>query len=73
MEEPEDRISQVLAECDETLRTLASQGRLTVEALQAFAALSRSVRSELERRTRGERRAADRSTPDRRASILIGT
>ena len=62
-----DGITDVLRECEETLRALARQGRLTDAALSAFIRLAHSVKQEMERRRGSERRCEVRSTADRRA------
>ena len=62
-----DGITDVLRECEETLRALARQGRLTDAALSAFIRLAHSVKQEMERRRSSERRCEVRSNADRRA------
>jgi hypothetical protein len=66
-----DPITVVLRECEERLRTLAAQGRLTHGALAAFVELSLRVQFETDRRKGGERRASDRSGTDRRVAEVI--
>ena len=72
MTEEHDHITAVLRECEERLRNLASQGRLTSEALSAFVELTAQVQRETERRKGEERRAAQRLGADRR-SAQVGT
>ena len=71
VEEHTDEITDVLRECEETLRALARQGRLTDAALAAFTRLAHSVEEEMERRRGRERRRDVRSSwlgrPDRRS------
>ena len=67
MEEHTDGITDVLRECEETLRALARQGRLTDAALAAFMRLAHSVEQEMERRRGSERRREVRSSADRRS------
>ena len=67
MEEYNDGITDVLRECEETLRALARQGRLTEAALGAFIRLAHSVEREMERRRGSERRLQVRSSDDRRS------
>jgi hypothetical protein len=62
----QDNITLVLRECEERLRLLASQGRLTTDALAAFLELSVSVQRETDRRKGAERRAAERGGQHRR-------
>ena len=63
-----DEVMKVLRECERKLRMLQEQGRLTVEGLREFEALSTKVRAELDRRRLPDRRATVRSTPDRRSA-----
>ena len=67
VEEYTDGITDVLRECEETLRALAPQGRLTDAALAAFIRLAHSVEQEMERRRGSERRREVRSSADRRS------
>ena len=67
VEEHTDAITDVLRECEETLRALAVQGRLTDAALAAFIRLAHSVEQEIERRRGSERRREVRSSADRRS------
>ena len=67
MQEHTDGITDVLRECEETLRALARQGRLTEAALGAFIRLAHSVEREMERRRGNERRVEMRSSADRRS------
>ena len=67
VKEHADGIADVLRECEETLRALARQGRLTDAALSAFIRLAHSVKHEMERRRGSERRGEVRSNADRRA------
>jgi hypothetical protein len=60
-------ITDALRECEETLRALARQGRLTDAALGAFIRLAHSVEQEMERRGGSERRRDVRSSADRRS------
>jgi hypothetical protein len=62
-----DGIADVLRECEETLRALARQGRLTDAALEAFIRLAHNVEREMERRRGDERRREVRSSGDRRS------
>jgi hypothetical protein len=64
----QDNITLVLRECEERLRLLASQGRLTTDALAAFLELSVSVQRETDRRKGTERRAAERGGHHRRVA-----
>ena len=57
-----DGITDVLRECEETLRALARQGRLTDAALAAFIRLAHSVEQEMERRRGSDRRREVRSS-----------
>jgi hypothetical protein len=66
----EDEITRVLRVCEETLRTLASQGRLATEALSAFIQLSARVTQAMERRRDPDRRQTPRPEIDRRASTV---
>ena len=68
MTNPQDEITTVLRRCEHTLRTLATQGRLTAGALTAFVDLSRQVRRELDRRQTSDRRESRRPSADRRAA-----
>jgi hypothetical protein len=61
----EDPITTVLRQCEDRLRRLATQGRLTADALSAFVDLSAQVQRDSDRRT-GERRAIPRASGDRR-------
>jgi hypothetical protein len=61
-----DEIMTVLKECEATLRQLQRDGRLTPDALKAFADLSARLRTEMERR-KAERRSRSRGAPDRRS------
>jgi hypothetical protein len=63
-----DEIVGVLKECEQRLRSLTENGRLTEGALNAFVELSRKVRAELERRNNVDRRRTPRNTPDRRVN-----
>ena len=63
----DDQITRVLQQCEATLRALAQQRRLTSGALATFAQLSATVYQEMERRQGGDRRAAPREGPERRA------
>ena len=45
-----DEINKVLLECEERLRALQAQGRLTADALKAFVELTSKVRREMQRR-----------------------
>lgn len=72
MEEHTDGITDVLRECEETLRALARQGRLTDAALAAFIRLAHSVEQEMERRRGSERRREVRSSGDRRSDRTQG-
>ena len=67
VEEYTDGITDVLRECEETLRALAPQGRLTDAALAAFIRLAHSDEQEMERRRGSERRREVRSSADRRS------
>jgi len=67
VKEHTDSITDVLRECEATLRALAQQGRLTDAALSAFIRLAHSVKQEMERRRSSERRCEVRSNADRRA------
>jgi len=55
------------------LNSLATDGRLSAQALATFVELSARIRSEMERR-KGERRTMSRGTPERRqrASAAAG-
>jgi hypothetical protein len=66
-----DEVMKVLRECELKLRTLQEQGRLTVEGLREFVALSTKVQAELDRRQLPDRRAIFRHSPDRRAAALV--
>lgn len=63
-----DEVMRVLRECELKLRLLQEQGRLTVEGLREFEALSTKVRAELDRRRIPDRRATIRPSPDRRVA-----
>ena len=67
MEEHTDTITDVLRQCEQTLRALARQGRLTEAALEAFIRLAQSVEGEMDRRRGKERRREERSSADRRS------
>jgi len=67
VDEYHNGITDVLRECEETLRALARQGRLTDAALGAFIRLAHSVEREMERRRGNERRREVRSSADRRS------
>jgi hypothetical protein len=67
VEEHTDTITDVLRQCEQTLRALARQGRLTDAALEAFIRLAQNVEEEMERRRGTERRREGRSNPDRRS------
>ena len=67
LQEQTDAITDVLRECEETLRALARQGRLTDAALAAFIRLAQSVEQEIERRRGSERRREVRSSAERRS------
>jgi hypothetical protein len=62
----QDHITVVLRECEERLRQLASQGRLSSDALSAFVELTARVQRETDRRKGEERRATERLGTDRR-------
>ena len=66
MTNPQDEITKVLRECEQTLRTLAAQNRLSAGALKAFVHLSATVKAEVERRRNPDRRETPRSEGDRR-------
>jgi hypothetical protein len=51
----QDEITRVLRDCEERLRGLASEGRLTSDALNAFVRLAATVTDALERRRDGNR------------------
>jgi hypothetical protein len=70
---PQDHILSVLHECEETLRTMATAGRLSSGALGALVELSATIQREMERRQGGDRRMTARSTPDRRAMVPVGS
>ena len=57
---------KVLLECELKLKMLQEQGRLTVEGLREFVALSTKVRAELDRRQVPDRRAMLRNSSNRR-------
>ena len=67
-DEGRDSITDVLRECEQALRELRSQGRLTDGALARFIQLAQSVGREMDRRRQGDRRGVARSTADRRAA-----
>jgi hypothetical protein len=67
----QDEINILLRECEDTLRVLREQGRLSGAALQAFTVLSANLREELERRRCGDRRTAARKSPDRRLTTTV--
>ena len=46
-----DEINKVLLECEEKLRQLQAEGRLTADALTAFVDLTSKVRQEMARRS----------------------
>jgi hypothetical protein len=62
-----DEVMKVLLECELKLRVLQEQGRLTLEGLQEFVALSTKVQAELDRRQLPDRRTMLRPSPDRRS------
>lgn len=62
----QDEITRVLRVCEETLRTLANQNRLSTGALEAFVQLSATVRKEMDRRRNTDRRETPRQGVDRR-------
>jgi hypothetical protein len=62
-----DEVMKVLLECELKLRVLQEQGRLTLEGLQEFVALSTKVQAELDRRQLPDRRTMLRASPDRRS------
>jgi hypothetical protein len=62
----QDEITRVLRLCEETLRTLSNQNRLSTGALQAFVQLSATVRKEMDRRRNPDRRETPRQGVDRR-------
>lgn len=61
-----DEVTTVLLECEETLRTLHQQRRLTAGALKSFSELAARLRGEMDRRQGRDRRANPRTTPERR-------
>ena len=63
-----DEVMKVLLECELKLRTLQEQGRLTLDGLREFVALSTKVQAELDRRQVPDRRATFRHSPDRRVA-----
>ena len=71
MSEEHDHITLVLRECEETLRTLATQGRLQDGALSAFLNLASKVAQEMDRRKGADRRVEERGTPDRRTNEAV--
>jgi hypothetical protein len=66
-----DGVTRVLLECEATLRKLHEENRLTDKGLQAFVELSAQVIREMERRRGVDRRMAARSTPERRAPMIV--
>jgi hypothetical protein len=66
-----DEVMKVLRECELKLKTLQEQGRLTVEGLREFVALSTKVQAELDRRQRPDRRTTFRHSPDRRVAARV--
>ena len=68
MERSEDHITAVLRECEERLRGLAAEGRLSEQALAAFIELAGTVAREVDRRYGVDRRRHRRDTSDRRAA-----
>jgi hypothetical protein len=66
-----DEVMKVLRECELKLRTLQEQGRLTVEGLREFVALSTKVQAELDRRQLPDRRATFRHSPERRIAARL--
>ena len=67
----QDEITRVLRVCEDTLRTLAEERRLSDGALGAFVQLSQTVTKEMERRRLGERRHTPRSDLDRRSLLKV--
>ena len=63
-----DEVMKVLLECELKLRTLQEEGRLTLDGLREFVALSTKVQAELDRRQLHDRRATLRHSPDRRVA-----
>ena len=66
-----EEVMRVLRECEVKLRTLQEQGRLTLEGLREFVALSTKVQAELDRRQLPDRRATFRHSPDRRIAARL--
>jgi hypothetical protein len=66
-----DEINKVLLECEDRLRVLHAQGRLTGDALTAFVDLTSKVRREMERR-RAVRQDESHSPNERRAPVASG-
>ena len=62
-----DPIAAALHECEQRLANLATEGRLSTQALATFVELAAQIRCEMERR-KGERRSSSRGTPDRRVT-----
>ena len=73
MTNQQDEITKVLKECEETLRVLASQDRLSAGALKAFVQLSTTVKTEMERRRNPDRRETPRGDGDRREETRVAT
>ena len=66
MSASDDEINQVLRECEERLRSLATEGRLTADALSSFMKLACDVQQGMERRRTPDRREIPRGISDRR-------
>ena len=66
-----DEVMKVLLECELKLRVLQEQGRLTLEGLREFVALSTKVQAELDRRQLPDRRTMLRPSPDRRSAASL--
>ena len=66
MSSPDDEITQMLRECESRLRSLATEGRLTADALSSFMKLACDVQQGMERRRTADRREMPRQDPDRR-------
>ena len=66
-----DEINKVLLECEERLRALQAQGRLTADALKAFVELTSKVRREMQRRGAEHQDEAHPLT-ERRAPVTFG-
>jgi hypothetical protein len=64
---PPDEVTRVLRECEQALRHLHAEKRLSADGLRTFMRLSAQVRDEMERRRDGDRRTVPRGTPERRA------